>query len=371
MIKKLYLIQSDANDNIISHGIHIDKLFNKFESKQLNIKTVSFNDALNNTWNGLDEGILLIHSFTAWSKNDWNLFLSNVKIPLFIIPTELNDKQELQQTFNNPFISKIIVCTEFFQKYFLKTLEFNSNKVKLIYLPTEDLRPLILYRKPKVKEEIVQPVILCPSLLTSDKNYDVLLKAIKKLKYKYNNVIFALYLKSHPDLSIEECETLLAQLHTKAQIHGLGPNIRILLNTKYTYEAYLKLADMVVIPIQNNNDLYSGTIIDAIMAHKAIIAPDTKLAYDLCKKDAGIYLYTTVKNLEPKFDKNKVKEKKQSVPMTEDEIVNCIVDNCSIILDSPEIKYIMEEQNSLLSNDYLFSKISQQYLNLIRRYKHQ
>jgi glycosyltransferase involved in cell wall biosynthesis len=365
----LYLIQSDANDVIVSYGIHLDKLFEQFESKQLNIKTISHTEALEKKWNGIDEGILLVHSFKAWPEKQWEEFLSNVKIPLFVVPTEFSGKKEMQKAFGNKKVSKIVVCTEYYQKFFLKTLEFDTNKVKLIYLPTEDFRPPTLFRKPELKEEINQPVILCPALLTLDKNYDILLKSVRKLKYKYRNLIFALYLKSHPNLDKEAREKLLTELHMKAQVHGLGANIRILLDTQHPYKSYLKLADLVLIPIQNNENLYSGTLIDALVAHKAIVTPDTKLAYDLCKKEAGIYLYTTIKDIEPKTEEGKEKTKKQSVPMTEDEIVEGIVDNCSIILDSPKIKDIMEEQNSLLSENHLFSKISQQYLNLIRRFK--
>ena len=239
--------------------------------------------------------------------------------------------------------------SEYYQKYFVKTLKFDSNKVKLIHLATdEDLRPVKMLRKPKPQHESEQKVILSPSLMTEDKDYEVLLKSAKQLKFKYRNVIFALYLKSHPNLSGEIQEKLITSIHAQAQALGLGANIRILLDTKHPYQQYLKIADIIVIPIQHNDDMYSGVLIDAIVANKAIVTPDTRLAYDLCKKEAGIYLYTTNK---------------------ENEITTCIVDDCSIILDSPEIKEIMEEQNSILTENYLFPKISQQYLNLIKRYK--
>jgi glycosyltransferase involved in cell wall biosynthesis len=343
-------------------------LFQKFESKQLIVKTIPYADALQRTWDGPDEGLLVVHSFHAWPKEQWETFLTKVKIPLFVIPTEFHINEILRTTFGHASISKIIVCSEYYQKYFLKVLNFDSNKIKLINLATDDLRPAKMLRKPKPKEEHEQKVILSPSLLTEDKDYEILLKSAKQLKYKYRNLIFALYLKSHPNLSSEKREEIITQIHNKAAVLGLGPNLRVLLDTKHPYQQYLKVADIIVTPIQHNDDIYSGTIIDAIVASKAIVTPDSKLAYDLCKKDAGIYLYATSKDVEAK-PSDLLKAKKQVVPITNDEIVTCIVDDCSIILDSPEIKDIMEEQNSILAENYLFPRIAQQYLNLIRRFK--
>jgi len=371
LIKYLYLVQSDANELVVSYSVHINKLFSNFQSKQLVVKTISYEEAAHRKWDNADDGLLVIHSFKAWSSEKWNAFLDKVSIPLFVIPTEFNsDKSVMKQTFENNKVSKIIVCSEYFQKYFLKILEIDSNKVKLIYLSAEDFRPPQTIHKVPSKES-AQPIILSPSMMTADKDYEVLLKAAKRLKLKYRNMIFALYLKSHPGLLEKERASLLADIHAKSQMMGLGGNIRILLDTQHPYKDYLKVADVVVIPIKESNDMYSGTLIDAIVANKAIVAPDTKLAYDLCKKEAGIYLYPTFKEVEIKPEEEGQKKTKKTIRMTKDEIVECIVDNCSIILDSPAIKDIMQEQNSLLAENYLFSKISQQYLNLVRRFKSQ
>jgi len=362
----LYLVQSDANDILISNAIHIDKLFQKFESKQLTVKTILFSDAIAREWKNPDEGLLIVHSFDVWSRDIWDKFLSKITIPLFVIPTEFHINEILRTTFGRDNISKIIVCSEYYQKYFLKVLNFDSNKVKLIYLATDDLRPTKMLRKPKSRSESEQRVILSPSLMTEDKDYEMLLKSAKQLKFKYRNIIFALYLKSHPNLTGEVREKLITGIHSRAQALGLGANLRILLDTKHPYQQYLKVADIIVTPIAYNDDMYSGTIIDAIVANKAIVSPDTRLAYDLCKKEAGIYLYTTSRD---EIVITKTKSKKSTIFASQDEIVTCIVDDCSIILDSPEIKDIMEEQNSLLAESYLFPKISQQYINLIRRFK--
>jgi len=370
----LYVIQSDTNAVPISHALHLDKLFAQFESKQLTIQNISQSEALTRTWNHPDEGVLVVHSFRAWARYDWMTFVNGVRVPLFVILTEFHTNEVLRTTFGEKNISKIIVCSEYYQKYFVKVLGFDANRVKMIYLATDDYRPPKMLRKPKPKEDHEQKVILSPSLMTLDKDYDVLLKAARKLKFKYRNLIFALYLKSHPALPACDREALIASIHSRAQVFGLGPNLRILLDTKYPYSAYLKVADVIVIPIQDNEEMYFGTLIDAVVANKAIVAPDTKLAFDLCKKDAGIYLYTTTRESNavvagPEVLKSKVLSRKQNVTLNRDEIVDCIVDNCSIILDSPDIKDIMEEQNNLLASNYLFPKTLPQYLNLIRRFK--
>ena len=367
LIKYLYLIQSDFNNNLVSNAINLEKLFNHLDSKQLVFKTISYTDAILKTWDNAEEGILLVHSFSAWPETLWEDFLSNLKSPLFVIPTEFNTNDKLKKAFNHKNICKIIVCTEYYQKYFLKTLNFDSSKIKLIYLASST------FDVNKFKSNLNKGenfVILSPSVMTSDKNYSVLLKVIKKLKLKYRKLIFAFLLKTHPNYTKEQNQEIISHIEEIAKSFNLSSNIRILINVPNPYEDYLKISDVIVIPTKDNNKMYSATIIDALMLNKPIVCPDTKFAFDLCKKDAGIYLYPTEKDLEIKNDKGK-KNTKISVLMTEDEIADCIFENCSTVLDNLEVNSIMQEQNSIISNNYSPSKILPQFINLIRRFKSQ
>src|ERR1700680_263032 len=95
MIKTLYLVNTDTNGNLISNSIHSSEIFSSFKSKQMQIKNISIKELMGKNLNNPDEGIFIVHSFKEWSQSSWDELNNNIKIPLFTVPTEYTDNEEL------------------------------------------------------------------------------------------------------------------------------------------------------------------------------------------------------------------------------------------------------------------------------------
>jgi glycosyltransferase involved in cell wall biosynthesis len=368
MIKTLYLVNTDTNGKLISHSVHSDELCSSFKSKQMQIKNISINELMEKNLDNLEEGIFLIHSFKEWTESLWNALTNNIRVPLFTVPTEYTDDYELiRNTFSRKSVSRVIVGSECYQKHFTKALQKNGNKVKLIHSSGSDsLLEIENYQQTIINPKI-PPIIVVPGLIDNEKNIESLLMAMSKIHLKHRNAIILFNLKSKDSTDTKSENLILDNLCLMSEQLKIRENVRFYINGPQEYQWYMKIADMILIPQQKNQNMYSGTLIDAVIAGKAIVAPDTKMAFDLCKKDAGIYLYETNATITVKIDK----KLKTSVTrkLSLDEMAESIAENCNIILDNSDLKSIMQEQNTLLSKNYLQSKISQQYLNLIRRYK--
>lgn len=364
MIKTLYLVNTDENDNLISNSVHSSEIFSDFKSKQMKVKNISCKEVISKQWEA-DEGVLLVHSFDAWPARVWDKFNKSLNVPLFVIPTELtSDENLINKTFSKSSVSKIIVGSECYQKMFSKSLVTDSNKVKLIHSFSDD--KLLPTNNPSQERSgiIRPPIIVVPTLLDEDKNFESVLLAISKIKIKYRNVLVMLAVKSKPSIDSGKENEIINSIYDMADSFRISNNLRMMINSSYDYKWFLKMADIIVIPQQKNNDMYNGALIDSVVSGKAVVAPDTKVAFDLCKKDAGIYLYETTTMTEDKED-----EPGGPRELTNEEISDSIAENCNIIFDNATIKNIMQEQNAILGKNYLQSKISQQYINLIRRYK--
>lgn len=334
----------------------------------MQIKNISIKESMERQWNASDEGILVIHSFKGWPENLWNQLNDNITVPLFTIPTEYTEDENLiRNTFSKKSVSRVIVGSECYQKYFVKALQEDGNKVKLIHSSGSDNLLDVAKAKQDAINPKIPPIIVVPGLLDEDKNIESLLMAIGKIRLKYRSALIVFNFKSKDSVDEASENILLDSLYITAEKLGVDRNVRFYINSSQEYNWYMKIADIVLIPQQTNKDMYSGTLIDAVIAGKAIVAPDTKIAFDLCKKDAGIYLYET--NITTSTKDNEGNETIATRKLTSDEMAESIAENCNIIFDNRTIKSIMQEQNVLLGKNYLQSKISQQYLNLIRRFK--
>src|ERR1700693_1196357 len=100
----------------------------------MQIKNITINELMEKNLDNLEEGIFLIHSFKEWTESLWNELTDNIKVPLFTVPTEYTDDDELiRNTFSRKSVSRVIVGSECYQKHFIKALRENGNKVKLIH----------------------------------------------------------------------------------------------------------------------------------------------------------------------------------------------------------------------------------------------
>lgn len=336
MIKTLRIVTTNLAGNPISNSSHMISLFEHAKVKQLNVIQENCESAVTNPVKS-DEALLLTYQPNAINLGQCLHLLNQAKGPVFIFPTQLGILDEVEETlFQHPAIAKIIVSSEFYQKYFTKNLNIETSKVKLIYLGGQD------YFDPNYRPKPIQTkVIMTPGLLREGKNYKLLLESIKKLALRYRSLKHILFLKPHPD--DQTTNHLMVDLVNDISRLKLNDICNIIMNRE-PYSLYLKLPDLILLPPDETNRMYSGALLDGIMAQKAVVTPSSNYSYDLCKKEAGIFLY-------------------------QPEDLQSVVDACSIVLENKEIKEILEQQNGIISKNYSMPKIAQQYLNLVRRFK--
>jgi glycosyltransferase involved in cell wall biosynthesis len=335
LAKKVLFLNKYGERNVpISHSIHSNLFFNFPKNKNLQICEENVDNLKNIDINNYDY-TFLIHKFDVFDDKNFKFLQGK---PLIVFPTQMvDDEKILKKTFNGTNISNIIVGLDYYQKFFNKILNIPLSKIKLINIPCEQYDNSKIYNKS-------ERVILTPGLLRKEKNYISLLKAIINLKKKYRNLLYILSLKTHLQESPENNKELLDEIKKFIIENNMKSYVKLMLDSPYPYENYLNYTDIILLPKDNSENMYSGVLIDAIVAGKPIVTYEFKHAYHLCKKDAGIYLYN---------DKDE----------------DLIIDDCSTILDNKDIKQILENQNKEMQNVFTNNKISQQYLNLLKRFK--
>jgi glycosyltransferase involved in cell wall biosynthesis len=335
LAKILNVVSKNIYGANISNTIQIEAILASIKPKQLAIKFVGFEQALDMS----SDADLIIHNFNDLNtlpENFWQRYLKIAKKPIIVFPTELSDKKTMSEHFSNNMISKIIVASDCYQKVFTKTLKINADKIKLVTLGSAKLPDKTINKKPR-------KLILTPALLNPEKDFNTLLETIEKLVTYYPNLSYTLLLRTHPRYTNEQNDATINNLYKQIDFYHLNDIINVIIDSDYNYQDYLRVADLILLPPhKNKNKMYSGVIMDAIMAHKPIVAPTQPHAYDLCKNDIGIFLYQPDK------------------PQT---ILEC----CSIILDRTDITDILEQQNIIASQNFEYNKITSQFMNIIRK----
>jgi glycosyltransferase involved in cell wall biosynthesis len=278
----------------------------------------------------------VFHNFNVMSLDKWLNFLDTTDSNIFVFPLEMDSEENMKAAYMHPKISKIVVASEFAQKYFVKTLGISPSKLKLIYLPGLDLRgnaQKLPYKK-----------IITPTYITETDEIISLIEAFSMLKKRYKNLVYEILVIP----SVKNKDTLndwVSSLSDYIDENNLRGYVQIIvLGKPQTYAKYFVDADIILLPHDESTNLYSGPLIDAVVNQKPVVASNTPHCYDVIKKDAGLFLYQA-------YD------------------VHSIVDACAIILDNKDIKDIMVKENAVLSGNFQQTKISQQYLNLFRRHK--
>lgn len=319
MIKTISIKDKNYNGQSIGH-VRIANLLSQVKSKHISIVDSD------------SDGIFALHG---------NMFEFHTHIhsdkKIFLFPTEMYDPTLMKLHLDFSPIAKIIVSSEYFQKYLIKTIGISPNKIKLIPLPSAE----ILAATSLVPNSIIR-LITVPVLMSAKQDVTNIIEAFRYLKARYLDLhLDIIIIKDNPE-------------YDRDYINGLGAfiddsglkgtvSIRVTQNS-FDYPRNFTPATIVLLPHDESKQLYSTPLIDAIASHKAIVASQQPYAQDLRKKDAGINLY-------------------------QDEDLQSLIDSCSIILDNKDIKFILEEQNRELSVNFQPTKVIQQYLNLFRRYK--
>gem|GEM_PF-6190187 len=334
------------NNQLVSNSLQLERIISHVQTKQKNVKDISYENLMSREW-AKNDFVFLVHSFSAWPDDVWEAMLAKIPNNISLVLTEfVEDIELLEKTFNHKKINKIIISVDSAAKFFNKNVKIEKSKIKYIPLLGENFEDKEVVEN-QVKTVKFYPTIMIPSRLTSDKNYDSILNAIHRLKFKYPRVLAVFLIKINNKDSdidiIENMNDLIEQLNIKE-------NVNLLVNPIDKYEKYLSYADLVVIPSKSRESLYYSSIVDAIKAYKPIVAPDVMYASDLCKKEAGILLY-----------ENELE--------TPSDVAESIADNCSIISDNREISKILAQQNKEMISYFEENKVLPQYVNIIRKLK--
>ena len=344
--KNIYILQTDKNNKIVSHSLHLDRIIKYITSKQKNVSSITYDEVMEKNWSANDF-IFLIHSFSAWDDETWKNILNKIPTNISVMLTEhIEDRDFLEKTFGDKKINKLVIACDSIVKYFQKNVKIDKNKIK--YIPLLGAKFSTKERKPGNNLETdYYPQIIVPGRLEKDKNYEALLTAVHRLKFKYPNVLVTFLLKLNNDESDNGIIDKINEIIEKLDIQH---NINLLVNPIENYEKYLEYCDMILIPTKSREAMYYPTVIDAIKITKPIVAPDTLYVADLTKKEAGILLYEC------------------NLP-TIAEIAESIADNCSIIAENKDIKNILIEQNKNIISTFNDSKVLTQYSTIMRKLK--
>jgi glycosyltransferase involved in cell wall biosynthesis len=283
------------------------------------------------------DAVFALHSFHNFKK--WQDLVNNRKDKsIFVFPTELVDDKTVIEEFSHPAIAKIIVASEYYHRHFIKNLGFPTSFVRLIHPPTEDYRPGF---EPKVMMN--KRVVLTPASVRPEKNFEFLIQSMSELKKKYTNFHYIMLLSKHPSISNDEYLNLTQKFIDLLCELGLS-EVSFITQPKLKYADYLSLANVILLPHDNSKKMYLSSLFDGVVANKPIVMPETNQTKDLIKRDIGALLY-------------------------QPDNVQSVVDACGLLLDNRDMSDILIKQNSLIASNYLYSNISQQYINLFRRFK--
>jgi len=360
--KTLYLV-NQVNGITVNSSCHLPEMMKHIENIS-NIKTVQFNVNLKDMIPAIEEVnakadiLFLVHDFTLWNCGHFDYDFKNFQFFLqslwnnknvFVFPTEMASSGLIKSQFkeNASMMTKIIVGSESFRKMFLKVdagFAVPSNRIKYINMPTEEFG-LADNTKLKTDWRIKERVLFTPGYIHPKKDYLRLLQDFKLLLRKHKSILYVLSFKSHPTISSEEAWAQFDALQDYVEANNLEKYVRLSLdrNTTAEYHSMLKLADLVLFPHDFSLDMYNGCMLDALAMGKAIVTPESVFAEDLVKK-TSILLYRY-----------------------QDEI--SFYDACSVVLENKDFRDILQQHNYEYGQTLAYSKIAQQYVNQIKRFK--
>lgn len=351
MSKSIKVVDKDIYGRTICNSLHLDELYSTY-SKTSRIEHISMEEALTRKWGSIGECLLLAHSFQAWDTVLWQSFLDRTKAQIFVIPSEILNKELMIETFTHPHISKIILNnpSNEFRKNF-KSYGIENQKIKYISIPSS----LNMRETRQVSTD--KRIIISPGILSAEKNYKPLLIAAEKIIHKHLNAVVVLLFKSSINATKEEISNVINKVYQDSlKLRLKSENFVILLDKEIPYESYLQQASIILAQQKYPVHMYDGTIIDGVALHKPIVAASSISSAELAsKQDLGVHLYD-------------VKDEKGDF-LDDEAIGHSIFQNCSIILENSVIEKIMIEQNTVYVKELEVPHIVQQYFNLVKRSK--
>lgn len=340
------ILDKNKNGHFVNHNFNLIGLENTLNSSNFQVE---YENACEKTTKP-SKLHLLVHSFNRWDKQEFKTHLDSLQGKAVVIPTQVSENKEMIEVFQHPNINKILIFSDFLNRYFTKTLGFHADKIKQFEISLS-LNVTPMYKNTKEK------IILVPSLIDGLKNFEFILSAFDKIR-RYNRFIYLVFLfQKDPDISDTEFAQLVNSFKAKIQDVSkwdLTDHVKVITKSeKYSYIDYLNAAHIILLPTKKVNQIYSNLILDAIDAGKAIIAPEDSFeadpslngegfVFDLCKENAGMILY-------------------------QPDNLQSLIEATILIQDNPPLRKILEEQNVELKNKFRPDVNTQKMTNYLKR----
>jgi glycosyltransferase involved in cell wall biosynthesis len=223
-----------------------------------------------------------------------NIFLSQIKIPIFItlhtVLKELNFHQRQVLDNMNVFSNQLIVMSQMAREILMNKHGISKDKISVIPHGAPVFKSL---NKIQAKESIGwsdYTILMTFGLIGRSKGIETAIKALPEACKKHPHIRYVILGKTHPHILIHEGESYrksLAQLSKK-----LGVEENVIFLDEYVNEKdiirYLEACDIYITPYLNEAQITSGTLTYAVSSGSAVLSTPYWHAIELLAKDRGI-----------------------------------------------------------------------------------
>ncbi|MBN2237552.1 MAG: glycosyltransferase family 4 protein [Bacteroidales bacterium] len=223
-----------------------------------------------------------------------NLFLTHIKIPLFItlhsVLKVLNFHQ--QQVLENMlhFSDQLVVMSKYARKILVDSHEIPREKISVIQ---HGAPPFDLLDKAAFKEALgwsKHKILMTFGLIGRSKGIEIAIQALPEICKNHPSILYVVLGKTHPHIVRNEGEIYRESLIRLASELGVDKNVLFL--DKYVNEedlkTYLSACDIYITPYLNEAQITSGTLTYAVSSGSAVLSTPYWHAVELLDDGRGI-----------------------------------------------------------------------------------
>ncbi|HAG16484.1 MAG TPA: glycosyl transferase [Bacteroidales bacterium] len=223
-----------------------------------------------------------------------NIFLSQIKIPIFItlhsVVKSLNFHQ--QQILENMrlFATQLIVMTEYAKRILMDFHQFPDEKITIIQHGAPSFEELNKVSKKEAFGWSGFTILMTFGLIGRSKGIETAIKALPEIIIQFPNTLYVVLGKTHPHIVKNEGEVYRESLIELAD--ELGVNKHVLFLDKYVSENelmdYLGACDLYITPYANEAQITSGTLTYAVSSGAAVLSTPYWHAIELLADGRGM-----------------------------------------------------------------------------------
>lgn len=223
-----------------------------------------------------------------------NIFLSQIKIPIFItlhsVLKSLNFHQYQILENMRLFSTQLIVMTEYACKILIDYHQFTNEKITVIHHGAPFFEKLNKAEKKEKWGWSDLTIFMTFGLIGRSKGIETALKALPEIINKFPNTLYVVLGKTHPHIVKNEGEVYRDSLMQLAD--DLGVSKHVLFIDKYVSETelidYLGACDLYITPYANEAQITSGTLTYAVCSGAAVLSTPYWHAIELLAEGRGL-----------------------------------------------------------------------------------